>query len=130
MSFKDIPVQKPELLQLGKDLGIDRIQKIIFSFYQVMSQDTMIGFFFTGRDIQAIAQKQSEFLYKAMGLKPSYSGKAPADAHHDLPPILTGHFDRRLKILEDLLKKEGLSQKQITAWIGFENAFRDAIVSS
>lgn len=129
MSFKDIPIQKPELLKLGRELGEARIRKIVLDFYERMKGDVLVGFFFDGRDIASIASKQSEFLLRAMGILGSYSGRAPADAHGTLPPILTGHFDRRLKILEETLSAAGLSRDQIMVWIGFENAFRDAIVT-
>ena len=129
MSFKEIPIQKPELQKLYRELGEARVRSIVLDFYARMEKDVMIGFFFTGRDIPSIAAKQTEFLLRAMGATPSYSGKAPADAHTALPPILTGHFDRRLKILEEALSAAGLTHEQVLVWIGFENAFRNAIVS-
>lgn len=129
MSFKEIPIQKPELQKLYRELGEARVRSIVLDFYARMEKDVMIGFFFTGRDIPSIAAKQTEFLLRAMGATPSYAGKAPADAHTALPPILTGHFDRRLKILEEALSAAGLTHEQVLVWIGFENAFRNAIVS-
>ncbi len=130
MSFREIPIEKPELRELGKLLGEARIHAIVDRFYIEMAKDILIGFFFDGRDLRKIAEGQSAFLYRAMGLKPSYAGKSPADAHTHLPPILAGHFDRRLKILNDVLASEGLTEKQRLVWIGFENAFRGAIVST
>ena len=130
MSFKDLPIQKPELKKLYQDLGEQKIRQIIRVFYEAMEKDAMIGFFFTGRNLVSIADKQTEFLMRAMGVLSSYNGKPPAAAHQDLPPILTGHFDRRLKILESVLKQNGLNQRQIETWIGFENAFREAVIKS
>jgi truncated hemoglobin YjbI len=128
MDFKSLPLEKPELRALGQSLGEQRIREIIRRFYDRMAADVMIGFFFEGRDLDAIAEMQSAFLYRAMGLRPSYTGKSPSDAHTALPPILSGHFDRRLTLLEAHLTAEGLAEGQRTAWIAFENAFRDAIV--
>ena len=93
-----------------------------------MSQDILIGFFFTGRNTDQIADQQAQFLMRAMGAMPSYSGKAPAQAHDELPKILAGHFDRRLRILEATLRDHGLSDEDIRTWINFEDAFRDSIV--
>lgn len=129
MSFKEIPIQKPELQKLYRAVGEGRVREIVLDFYARMEKDVLVGFFFTGKDIPAIAKKQTEFLLRAMGAIPSYSGKAPADAHTALPPILSGHFDRRLKILEETLLAHGLSREQTLTWIGFENAFREAVVS-
>ena len=109
--------------------GPDRLSEILIAFYEAMSRDILIGFFFTGRDLARIASMQQQFILKAAGLIPSYDGKTPISAHMELPPILSGHFDRRLRILEDLLASEGLSDQSIEAWIGFENAFRAVIVS-
>jgi len=105
------------------------MEAILQDFYARMAADMLIGFFFDGRDVAAIARKQAEFLLRAMGATPSYQGKAPAQAHDELPPILSGHFDRRLRLLEETLRAHGLSEEDIRTWIGFENAFRDAIVT-
>ncbi len=125
-----LKLTKPELAKLFQSIGSEqRLREILRRFYTVMSQDTMIGFFFAGRDLDSIADKQSEFLLRAMGERPTYSGKAPADAHSSLAPILPGHFDRRLRILEQVLSEEGLPAEDIRTWLAFENAFRDGIVS-
>ncbi len=129
MSFRDLPVEKPELRALGKVLGEPRIREIVRGFYRLMAKDLLIGFFFEGRDLEQISESQSAFLFRAMGLRPSYSGLAPADAHRNLPPILAGHFDRRLLLLDTHLTIEGLSASQRALWIGFENAFRESIVA-
>ena len=95
-----------------------------------MSKDVLIGFFFDGKDLKKIATKQKEFLMRAMGATESYSGKAPAQAHTELAPILYGHFDRRLRILEETLRDHGVSVEDIRIWIAFENAFRQGIVEA
>lgn len=94
-----------------------------------MAGDIIIGFFFDGKDLDKIADMQRSFLMRAMGATPSYSGLPPAKAHDKLAPILSGHFDRRLRILEETLAAHGLADEDIRTWISFESAFRDAIVS-
>jgi hemoglobin len=111
-------------LKIGAEPGLEALLQ---EFYARMANDVLIGFFFTGKNVPAIASKQKEFLMKAMGVAPSYEGKAPAQAHTKLAPILKGHFDRRLQILEDLLKEKGLPEADWKAWIAFENAFRNGI---
>jgi hemoglobin len=121
---------KPELKALYERIGgEDALAKILSDFYARMSRDILIGYFFTGKDVDAIARMQKAFLMRAFGVVPSYSGKAPADAHTELPPILRGHFDRRLQILEETLRDHGLTAEDIRTWVGFENAFRDMIIS-
>jgi truncated hemoglobin YjbI len=134
MSFRELPVNSPALRGLYSRLGPtdearqERVHAILHDFYREMSTDVLVGFFFANKDLNAIADKQAEFLLRAMGASPSYSGKPPARAHENLAPILSGHFDRRLKILEGVLTRHGLNDEDIRTWIGFENAFRDAIV--
>jgi truncated hemoglobin YjbI len=128
MSFRELPVIKPELRALGQRLGEERIRAIIHQFYERMATDLLVGFFFAEKDLGLIAERQSQFVLRAMGLRPSYTGKSPADAHTALAPILAGHFDRRLVVLDETLKANGLDQNDRQIWIGFENAFREAIV--
>jgi len=128
MSLKNLPIEKPELRALGQALGEERIRGIVRRFYDRMLADTMIGFFFVGHDLERISEMQSAFLLRAMGLRESYSGRPPAQAHDSLPPILEGHFDRRLVLLDEHLTTEGLSAPQRKTWIAFEGAFREGIL--
>jgi truncated hemoglobin YjbI len=108
--------------------GEARVRALLLKFYERMAGDVMLLHFFTGRDVAAIAEKQGEFLLRAMGASPTYSGKAPGDAHRGLPPIWTGHFNRRLVILREVLLGAGLSEADADAWVSFEDAFRETIV--
>lgn len=129
---RELPFQlnKPELKLLWQHLGSEaRLEEILKDFYRRMSGDLLIGFFFQGKDTDEIARMQKLFLMRAMGATPSYTGKPPAQAHDKIPPILRGHFDRRLQILNRTLRDHGLSEQDIQTWITFENAFRDGIVS-
>ena len=127
--MKPISVNKPELKALYSRLGEEKLGAILQDFYARMSRDILVGFFFDGKDVAHIAAQQKLFLMRAMGATPSYSGKAPADAHTEIAPILVGHFDRRLRILEDTLRAHGLSEADVRTWISFEDAFRAGIVS-
>ena len=107
--------------------GESAIEAILRDFYKRMSEDVLIGYFFDNKDIKMIADKQKEFLMFAVGMSPTYTGKIPNQAHSALPPILKGHFDRRLTLLQETLKSHGLSDKDIRTWITFENAFRNVV---
>lgn len=127
--LQPIPVSRPELQALYRTLGAESgLRAILEDFYARMAADLMIGFFFEGKDLAAIAGKQREFLMRAMGAAPSYAGKSPAQAHIALAPILPGHFDRRLRILERTLQDHGLEPDQVRTWIQFESTFREGIV--
>jgi truncated hemoglobin YjbI len=129
--MKSIPLSRPRLKVLYENIGAAQgLEKILQDFYARMSRDVMIGFFFAEKDVSAIAKKQQEFLTRAWGMAESYSGKSPAQAHEKLPPILSGHFDRRLRLLEETLKLYQLNPEDIRIWIEFEGAFREVIVKS
>jgi hemoglobin len=128
--MKEILLSKPELKAIHARLGDEKIHEILRDFYRRMSGDILIGFFFDGRDLDAIAEKQAEFLLRAMGARPTYSGKSPARAHDELAPILAGHFDRRLRILEETLAAHGLSASDIRTWVSFEETFREAVTGA
>ncbi len=103
--------------------------RILERFYAAMAQDLMIGFFFEGRDLHEISRKQAMFVLLAAGKTNIFEGKGPASAHAALPPILQGHFDRRLLILREVLAEESLSSGQIDLWVRFEESFRAVVVS-
>lgn len=127
--MKEISVSKPALKAIFTKVGGEEgLRTILRDFYERMSKDILIGFFFDGKDLNAIADKQLEFLSRAMGGRMTYTGKPPAQAHTELARILTGHFDRRLRILEETLRDHGLDAEDIRNWVEFEGAFRDAVV--
>lgn len=130
--MSEIPPVRPEVLKkLYSDIGGEAsLEEILTLFYQRMAADTMIGFFFYGKDLPTIIQNQKKFLMKVMGELPDYKGKTPATAHLELPPILEGHFDRRLVILKEVLEKWGANPWIIRTWISFERQFRKVVVAS
>ena len=129
--MKDIKLTGLALTKLYKEIGKDpALEKILVRFYEKMSQDVMIGFFFSNHDTHKIALHQKAFLLKAWGATKSYQGKAPAEAHAPLPPILAGHFDRRLVILAETLREFDVSEENIQIWVRFEDKFRSAVQQS
>ncbi len=109
--------------------GPDRLRRLLDEFYHRMEKDILIGFFFVGHDLDHIAEMQSQFILMAAGLIPRFEGKGPSTAHVALPPILQGHFDRRLVILRETLEANQIPEPLIQAWIQFEESFRLVIVS-
>lgn len=110
--------------RIGNEEGL---AAILAAFYEKMSTDTLIGFFFDGKDLKHIAAQQKSFLMRAWGVTPSYAGKSPAQAHASLAPILKGHFDRRLVLLAETLREFKIGEGNIDAWVNFENNFRSTI---
>lgn len=93
-----------------------------------MTVDPIVGFFFAGRDLEKIIDGQWGFLMRAFGAVERFHGKNPLVAHKELPPILRGHFDRRLRLLEETLRAHDVDGDDIAAWIKVENGFRKRLV--
>ncbi len=111
------------------DEQTQKLNTILEDFYQRMHADTMLGYFFIGKDLKHIAHQQGQFLLNAAGLIPKFEGKGPHSAHTALPPIWEGHFDRRLVILREVLQDHGVAAPMMEMWISFEASFRNIVVT-
>ena len=121
---------RQELAELIQSIGGKTVLfSVLKDFYETMQKDILIGFFFNGHDLLHISEMQGKFLLMAAGLNSSYEGKGPSTAHTSLPPILSGHFDRRLIILKETLRKHSLTAKQVETWLRFEESFRAVVVA-
>jgi len=107
--------------------GPERLRAILERFYAVLVEDPMVGFFFAGRDLPSIIEGQYRFLLRAFGAAEHFDGRNPGIAHRDLAPILRGHFDRRLRVLDGVLEAEGLDAEDRAAWLRVEEGFRKMI---
>lgn len=110
--------------------GPDRLRAILERFYARLLPDPIVGFFFAGRDLAKIVDGQWGFLMRAFGAAERFHGKNPLVAHLELPPILRGHFDRRLFVLREVLHEEGVDEADIDAWIKVEESFRRRLVTT
>ena len=109
---------RTELREMIETIGGEGVLlSLLEKFYLRMSEDIIVGFFFDGKDLKKIARLQANFMLAASGLNPNYAGRSPSTAHIALAPILSGHFDRRLVILRELLNEAGLAPSLIERWI-------------
>lgn len=108
-------------------IGGDALRAVVTEFYRRIFADTMIGFLFHGKDRQRLIDKEWEFtanLLGAPGVK--YTGR-PMRKAHAASPILGGHFERRLKILRDVLAEHAIDPEVQAAWIDHTLALRNQI---
>ncbi len=118
------------LKDLIQGIGEGDFFSLVHEFYQRQHDDVMVGFFFAGKDLRLIAQGQFEFIRHAAGLSPQAPvRRSVASAHLNLPPILQGHFDRRLAILKELLEERGIPPVRMRTWLQFEESFRELVQS-
>jgi truncated hemoglobin YjbI len=109
--------------------GADVVYTVLEDFYDRMSKDLMLGYFFDGRDVKLTARRQAEFILNAAGYLTRYSGRGPSTAHLEMPPIYEGHFDRRLQILRETLTQHKLTAENVDEWVRFEENFREMVVT-
>jgi truncated hemoglobin YjbI len=114
---------------VGRIGGPERLRQILEVFYERLSQDLLDGFFFAGRDLAKIADGQHAFLMRAFQETERFRGIHPSKAHLQLPPILRGHFDRRLQLLREVLEQEGVHPLDVKAWLKVEEGMRGVVQS-
>lgn len=104
-------------------IGSDALRAVIETFYQRVFDDVMIGFLFFGKDRRRLIDKEFEFTANFLGGDVAYTGK-PMRAAHARAPIMGGHFDRRLRILEETLAAHAVNAEVQAAWLGHTRALR------
>ena len=117
----------PETNIVDRIGGTDAVRRILGRFYRKLAADPMVGFHFAGRDLDVIVDGQLGFLLKAFGVAQVFEGRHPSVAHVDLAPILRGQFDRRLVLLEETLREEGLGDEDRETWVGVERSMRAVV---
>ncbi len=107
-------------------IGPDKLRAVITDFYARVFDDVMIGFMFIGKDRQRLIDKEIEFTANFLGADIRYTGK-PIRAAHARVAIMGGHFDRRLKILEETLADHDVDAQVRDTWLGHTVALRSQV---
>lgn len=115
----------PLLAQVGGEEGV---RKILEDLYARLFEDPMVGFLFAGHDQEHIVRVQTQFTRRLLGDSSApYEGKSIPDAHASLP-ILPGHFDRRHKLLADVLSAHDVPEEARQAWLRLDQGLRTAVL--
>ena len=100
---------------------------VITTFYDWVFDDVMIGYLFMKADKSRLIEMEVQFAARMLGARHiQYTGKPLRKAHAG-HMILGGHFDRRLQLLRNAIKKHGLPQKVYDVWIEHSQALRSVI---
>lgn len=111
----------------GEAITGDALRAVVVEFYRRVFDDVMIGFMFAGKDRARLIEKEWELaaaLLGAPGVK--YTGR-PMRAAHAQHTIFGGHFERRLKILKDVMIEQGVDPRVQQAMIDHANALRGQV---
>lgn len=108
--------------------GSERLLAMMVRFYDLQFADLMIGFLFAGKDKLQLAKSQAEYVSARLGRdRLRYEGPPIRKAHLKVP-ILIGHFNRRLVILEQVFEEFDVPAHVREAWLALDNSLRDLVV--
>ncbi len=130
LSFLKTYLEKENPGETGVTGGVEiKLHSILQKFYQTLSSDLMIGFFFAGKDLEKIIHGQTKLLMTVMGFEKKYDGVPVSQAHANIAPIGRGHFHRRIVLLEKVLIDLDLPEAAKQDWLNFEKQFENVVVS-
>ncbi len=109
--------------------GEAKVRAVLQALYDKLFDDPMVGFLFQGKDKMRIVEQQSDFTCGFLGGPQKYSGKPLPEAHADLP-LLPGHFDRRHRLLEQVLQDEHVPLKVAVAWLQIDESLRPSVLAA
>lgn len=107
--------------------GPEGVGRVIDQLVERAAADLMIGFFFRDADLERVKRHELELASTHLGGPAGYSGRTLPEAHR-AHPIATGHFQRRLKILEEVLAAAGAPAWAREQWLRHDRAQQAAVV--
>jgi len=109
--------------------GEPRVREVLQSLYDRLFEDPMVGFLFAGKDKAHIVAQQLAFTCRFLGGPQVYDGVPLPKAHANLP-LLPGHFDRRHRLLEQVLEAKGVPAEVKRVWLQIDSALRPSVLAS
>lgn len=114
--------------ELFAKIGEAKLRAVVTDFYSRIFGDLMIGFLFEGKNRQHLIDREYEFTANLLGGGVKYTGR-PMRTAHAQSPIFGGHFERRLQILRETLRDNGVAPDVQRVWIDHTLALRDQITT-
>jgi hemoglobin len=109
--------------------GESKVRAILQSLYDRLFVDPMVGFLFDGKNKEHIVEQQVVFTCGFLGGPQEYVGKPLPQAHAALP-LLEGHFDRRHKLLEQVLTEENVPADVANVWLRIDESLRPSVLAA
>jgi hemoglobin len=117
----------PTLLELMG--GEARVRAVLQALYDRLFTDPIVAFLFEGRDKEHIVSQQLAFTCRFLGGPQRYEGKPLPEAHAALP-LLPGHFDRRHRLLEQVLGEQGVPEEVKRVWLRIDDSLRESVLAA
>ena len=108
--------------------GECKLRAVIQDFIEQLRDDILIGYFFRKSTLRHLVTLEYQFVAAALGAPVRYRGR-PMAAAHAAYTILPGHFDRRQKILQEILDVYKVPPNVRDAWLRHNESLRSAIVA-
>jgi hemoglobin len=109
--------------------GEGAVRGVVQALYDRLFEDPMVGFLFAGKDKAHIVAQQVVFTCRFLGGPQVYEGLPLPKAHASLP-LLPGHFDRRHRLLEQVLEAQGVPVEVKRVWLQIDTALRPSVLAS
>jgi len=106
--------------------GEGPLRELVNCFVDRVVGDTMIGFFFRKVDVTRLRELEYQFAAQHLGGPVVYQGR-PLRAAHASSGIFGGQFDRRLRILDQVLVERDVSPRVRRAWLAHDESLRAVI---
>jgi truncated hemoglobin YjbI len=109
--------------------GEAKVFAVLQALYDRLFTDPMVSFLFQGKDKDRIVSQQLAFTCRFLGGPHRYEGKPLPEAHAALP-LLPGHFDRRHKLLEQVLDEQKVPDEVKRQWLRLDEGLRTSVLAS
>ena len=109
--------------------GEETLRSIITDFYQRVFADPMIGYLFAASQMEELIDREVEFTARMMGAPLTYTGRTMRQAHAG-HRILSGHFNRRHRLLEMVLEDHRVPTSVRDDWLSHMLSLRSAVLGT
>lgn len=109
-----------------EELGEARLRRVVDAFVDRITSDMMIGYFFQKVDKSRLKDLEFQFACTHLGGPSAYEGR-PLQAAHGPHAIRGGHFNRRLRLLDSVLREQDVPAHIRDAWIEHNTQLRSLI---
>ena len=109
--------------------GEPGVRVVLQSLYDRLFEDPIVGFLFQGKDKQHIVLQQLAFTCHFLGGPHEYRGRPLPEVHSALP-LLAGHFDRRHRLLEQVLDEHQVADEVKRVWHRIDQSLRPSVLAA
>ena len=109
--------------------GEAKIRAVLSALYDLLFDDAIVGFLFAGKDKGHIVEAQTAFTCAFLGGPQRYEGRPLPEVHAALP-LLPGHFDRRHRLLRQVLEEQAVPLAVRQAWLRIDQGLRPSVLGA